>query len=164
MQGLGYKPRVGRDVDGIELAQVSLDLPHRQAPGIQGDDLVVEAIQAGLALGHDLRFKGAITIARHLDLDRSVLGQDRLGRGPIAVVARPAAGRIALLVAEMVRQFGAQRSLEQRLLELLEQAVLTQQVFRLLVARQKLVKMFWLDWHRESPSSGYPRIALTQSS
>jgi hypothetical protein len=37
--------------------------------------------------------------------------------------ARPAAGRITLLVAEMVRQLGAQRPLEQRLLELLEQAV-----------------------------------------
>ena len=60
-------------------------------------------------------------------------------------------GRIALLVTEMVRQFGAQRPLEQRLLELLEQAVLAQQVFRLLVAGQKLVKMFGLDRHRESP-------------
>ena len=64
----------------------------------------------------------------------------------------------------MVRQLGAQRPLEQRLLELLEQAVLAQQVFRLLVAGQKLVKMFWLDRHRESPSSGYPRIARTQYS
>jgi hypothetical protein len=105
---------------------VTLDLPHRHAAGIQGDDLVIEAIQAGLALGHDLRLEAAVAIARHIDLDRSILGQHRLGRGSVAVVARPAAGRIALLVAEMVRQLGAQRPLEQRLLELLEQAVLTQ--------------------------------------
>jgi hypothetical protein len=130
---------------------------------MQGDDLVVEAIQTGLALRHDLRLEGPVAIARNVDLDRSVLGQHRLGRGSVAVVARPAAGRIAFLVTKMVRQLGAQRPLEQRLLELLEQAVLTQQVFRLLVAGQKLVKMFWHDWHRKSPPSGYPRIALTQS-
>jgi hypothetical protein len=75
-----------------------------------------------------------------------------------------AASRIALLVAEMVRQLGTQGSLEQGLLELLEQPFLAQQVFWLLVAGQKLVKMFRLDCHRESPSSGYPRIAPTQSS
>jgi hypothetical protein len=48
----------------------------------------------------------------------------------------------------MVCQLGAQRPLEQRLLQLLEQAFLAQQVLRLLVAGQKLVKMFWLDRHR----------------
>jgi hypothetical protein len=66
--------------------------------------------QAGLALGHDLRLEAAVAIARHIDLDRSVLDQHRLSRGPVAVVARPAAGRITL-VAEMVRQLSAQRPL-----------------------------------------------------
>src|SRR5262245_64724444 len=78
--------------------------------------------------------------------------------------AAATACRIALLVAEMVRQLGSQGSLEQGFLELLEQPFLAQQVFRLLVAGQKLVKMFRLDYHRESPSSGYPRIAPTQYS
>jgi hypothetical protein len=143
---------------------VALDLPHRQAAGIERDDLVVETVQAGLALGHDLRLEAAVAIARHVDLDRTVLGQHRLAIGAIAVVAAAAARRIALLVAEMVRQLGTQGALEQGLLELLEQPFLAQQVFRLLVAGQKLVKMFRLDCHRESPSSGYPRIAPTQSS
>src|SRR5262245_47481382 len=84
--------------------------------------------------------------------------------GAIAVVAAAAASRIALLVAEMVRQLGTQGSLEQSLLELLEQPFLAQQVFWLLVAGQKLVTMFRLDCHREYPASGYPRIAPTQSS
>jgi len=127
---------------------VALDLPDRHTSGVQRDDLVVETIQARLALGHDLRLEAAVAITRHLDLDRPVLGQHRLGGGPVAVVARPPAGGIALLVAEMVRQLGAQRTLEQRLLELLEKAILAQKVLRLLVAGQKLVKMFWLDWHR----------------
>ena len=156
--------QVGRDVDGIEFAQVALDLANRHTAGVQRDDLVVEAVEAGLALGHDLRLEGAVAIARHVDIDRSVLGQHRLGIAAVAVVAGPPAGGIALLVAEMMRQLGTERPLEQRLLELLEQAVFAQQVFRLLIAGQKLVKMFWLDRHRGSPSSGYPRTALTQSS
>jgi hypothetical protein len=47
-----------------------------------------------------------------------------------------------------MRQLRTQRTLQQRLLELLEQAVLAQKVLRLLLAGQKLVKMFWLDRHR----------------
>src|ERR1700694_4921992 len=74
-----------------------------------------------------------------------------LGDVPLRVLAGSAAGGIALFVTEMVRQLGAQRPLEQRLLELLEQAVLAQQVLRLLVAGQELVKMFWLHWHRVVP-------------
>jgi hypothetical protein len=39
--------------------------------GIQRDDLVVEAVETGLALGHDLRLEAAVAIARYLDIDRS---------------------------------------------------------------------------------------------
>ena len=48
----------------------------------------------------------------------------------------------------MMCQLGAQLAFEQRLLQLLEKAVLAQQVFRLFVTGQQLVKMFWLDRHR----------------
>jgi hypothetical protein len=41
--------QVGRDVDGIELAQMALDLAYRHAVGIHRDDLVVEGIEPGLA-------------------------------------------------------------------------------------------------------------------
>ena len=130
---------------------MALDLTDRHSPGVERDDFVVEAIQARLAFGHDLRLEAAVAVARHLDLDRPILGQHRLGVGPVAVVAGPSAGGIALLITKMVRQLGAQRPLEQRLLQLLEQAFLAQQVLRLLVAGQKLVKMFWLDRHRVVP-------------
>ena len=66
-----------------------------------------EAIQARLALGHDLRLEAAVAIAQHLDLDRPIPGQHRLAIGSITVVAGPPAVGIALLIAEMVRQLGA---------------------------------------------------------
>ena len=44
----------------------------------------------------------------------------------------------------MVPQLGAQRTLKQRLSELLEEPILTQQVLRLFVAGQKFVRMFCL--------------------
>ena len=71
---------------------MALDLAHRHAAGVQRDDLVVEAVEAGLALGHDLRLEGAVAIARHVDLDRAVLGQHRLGMLPLRLlpVPRPA--------------------------------------------------------------------------
>ena len=68
---------------------MTLDLPHRHAAGIQGDDLVVEAIQASLALGHDLRLEAAVAIARHIDLDGSVLGQHRLAEVPLRLLLVP---------------------------------------------------------------------------
>ena len=88
--------QVGRDVDGIEFAQVALDLADRHAPGVQRDDLVVEAVQAALALGHDLRFEAAVAITRHVDLHHAVLGQHRLGIAAVAVVAGPPADGITL--------------------------------------------------------------------
>jgi len=75
-------------------------------------------------------------------------------------VAAP--GRIALLIAEMMCQLGAKRTLKQRFLQLLEQAILADKVLRLFVAGQQFVQMFGFDRHRESSSSGYPRIAHTQ--
>jgi hypothetical protein len=57
---------------------VTLDLADRHAAGIQAQDLVVEAVEPGLALGDELRFETAGAVARHRNLDLAVLGQDRL--------------------------------------------------------------------------------------
>jgi hypothetical protein len=45
---------------------VALDLAHRHAPGVHRDDLVVEAVEPGFPLGHDLRLEGAVAVARHV--------------------------------------------------------------------------------------------------
>ena len=89
-------------------------------PRVERQDTVVEAVEAVLALGHEHRLEGAVAIARHPQIDRAVRGQHRLVRMPVAVVGRAAAGRVALLVAQLLGQFGAERALQKRFLQLLE--------------------------------------------
>ena len=93
--------QVGRDVGRVEFGQMPLDLANRHAAGIQAQDLVVEAVEPGLALGDELRLEAADAVARHRNLDLAVLGQDRLAAEAVAAVAAAAARRVALLVAQM---------------------------------------------------------------
>jgi DNA-binding CsgD family transcriptional regulator len=60
------------DVDAVQLAQVALDLPRRQPAGIQREDLIVEAIEAALVLGHDPRLETGVPIPGQLDLSQYV--------------------------------------------------------------------------------------------
>jgi hypothetical protein len=60
-----------------------------------------------------VRVAHSIAGRARMHLDRPVLGQHRLGVGPVAVVAGPSASGIALLTTKMVCQLGAQRPLEQ---------------------------------------------------
>lgn len=116
---------------------MALDLAHRHAAGVQGDDLVVEAGPAGLVLGDQLGFEGALAVAPHLDGQFAELALERL---PALAVASVAAGvdlRFVSVVAEVLGQFGVQRLFYQQLGQLLEQAVLADQVFRFLVISQQ---------------------------
>ena len=92
--------------------------------------------------GDQLRLEAAGAIARNRDIDLAILGQDRLRAGAVAAVAAAAAGRIALLVAEMLGQLGPKRTLDQRLLQLLEQPVLSGQIFGLLIVSKQLIQKF----------------------
>jgi hypothetical protein len=42
-------------------------------PDPEGDDLLIEPVDPGLALGNQTRVEAAIPVARHLDLERAVL-------------------------------------------------------------------------------------------
>ena len=68
-------------------------------------------------LGDEQRLEAAVAVARHLDAQRPVLGQHRLAAGAVAVVGRLLGLGRAGRVAQVVRQLGAQRTLDQRLLE-----------------------------------------------
>jgi site-specific DNA recombinase len=50
--GIGHgADEVGRDLDPIEIAQVTLDLPHAHPTSVHRDDLAIEAREAALVLG-----------------------------------------------------------------------------------------------------------------
>ena len=73
---------------------MALDLAHRHAAGVEAQNLVVEAIEPGLALGDQLRLEAAGPVAGHGYVDLAVLGQDRLRAGPVTAIAAAAAGRV----------------------------------------------------------------------
>jgi hypothetical protein len=86
------------DVDAVDLAQLPLDLPRRHPAGVEGEDLLVEAVERAGVLGHDPRLEARVPIARQLDRDRPVDRPQRLRRETVAPV------RLTL------RRLGARRS------------------------------------------------------
>jgi hypothetical protein len=102
---------------------VGLDLAGGQARGDQGDDQVVHAGQASLALADELGLEAAGTVPRHGELDGAGLGQHGLGAGAVAGVAAVAAGGVAVLVAQVVGQLALEGVLEHELCDALQQPV-----------------------------------------
>jgi hypothetical protein len=99
---------------------MALDLTHRHAAGIEAENLLVKAVEPGLALGDQQRLEAAGPIARDRDVDLAIIGQDSLRAGAVAAVAAATAGRVPLLVAKVLAQLRPKRSLDERLLQLLE--------------------------------------------
>jgi hypothetical protein len=112
---------------------MALNLTHRHAARVEAQNLVVEAVEPRLAFGDQQWLEAAGPVARDGNIDLAILGQNRLRARAVAVVAAAAARRIALLVAKMLTQLRAKRTLDQRLLQLLEKPVRTRQVLRLLI-------------------------------
>ena len=99
-----------------------LDVAGREPAAVQREDLVVEPLEAALALSDDLRFEAPVAIPRSVDRHLSLLGNQRLRRRPVTRVA-PATGRLVMgLVAEMVGQLDLHRPLHQPLSQLGQQA------------------------------------------
>src|ERR1017187_5974386 len=136
---------------------MSLDLPDRQTPRIHRHDLLVEARKAALILGDQLRIEGSFPVARDRNLKLRRIGQDLLAGGAVAVIAVIAALLLGFL-PQMVVHLGVQHPFRERLLQLVEQAILAKYVLAL-GASQELVHNFLLDRHSRllSPSSLWPR-------
>jgi len=73
-----------------------------------------------LSLGDQLRLEAAGAVARNDNLDLAILSQDRLRARPVAAVAAATAGRVALLITQVLGQLGSKRSFNQSFLELPE--------------------------------------------
>ena len=101
--------------------QLRLDLAHAQAAGVHRQDLVVQARQAGLALGHQPRRKARVTVTRRADRDVAEIGRERLRGRPVADVGRAAGRRLARPVAQVLAQLAAQRGLDHPARELRDQ-------------------------------------------
>jgi hypothetical protein len=115
------RDQVAADLDAVDLSQVRLDVPGREPPAVEREDLLVEALEPPLTLAHDLRLARARPIPRRVDPDRAVLGDQRLRRAAIARVAGPARRLLMQLIAAVIGQLDLHRPLHQPLGQLREQ-------------------------------------------
>ncbi len=95
---------------------MSGDLARTHAAGVHRDDLLVEAGKAALVFADQLRIEAALPVARNGKLERSGVGQNRLLAVAVARIA-------ALVTLQVMIQLRLQRTIGQRLLQLVDQAV-----------------------------------------
>jgi hypothetical protein len=137
--------QVRAHLDAVQLLQVALDLAHRHPACVQRQHLLVETLEPSHALRYQLRLERAGPIARHLDRQLAVLGDQRLGRRAVAVVALALGLVLALRIAQVMRQLSTQRPLHQRLLQRLQEPVRPEQILRSAHALQQLVQHLLRD-------------------
>ena len=94
---------------------MSGDLARTHAAGVHRDDLLVEAGKAALVFADQLRIEAALPVARNGKLERSGVGQNRLLAVAVARIA-------ALITLQVMIQLGLQRTIGERLLQLVDQA------------------------------------------
>src|SRR5689334_8811670 len=129
---------------------MSGDLARAHAPRVHRDDLVVEAREAGLPFGYDLRFKRPIAIPRRLERQLAEIAFQGLGGLAVTRVAAVVAGLVVFRIPEMIGHLGLHGPLQQRFCELLQQPVFANDVFWLLIIRQQFVNEVEVDGHRVS--------------
>jgi len=136
------RDQAGRDFHAVDFFQMALDLAHRHATGIQRENLLVEARPAGLVFGDDLRLEGAVAIAWNFNRQLAKVALQRLFALAVAGVAGRIGDGLMFVVTEVFGHFGFEGFLDQQLGQLLEQAVLADQVFGFLVVAEQLGNEF----------------------
>lgn len=92
------------------------DLTGAHAARIHWHNLVVEAREAALVLGDQLRIERRLPVAGDLQLDPAGVGRHRLAAVAFAAVA-------GVVTGEVMVHLSVQRPLGQRLLQIVEQAI-----------------------------------------
>src|SRR3712207_6474876 len=116
--------------------------------------LAVEAGEAALVLGDELRVEGRQPVARNLQIQLAGAGEHGFAAIAVAAVGAP----VRLAAIEMVVELGIQRPLGERLLEPVQQAALGQGRSGIRPA-QELVQHLIRDrglfasWHTMAPSA-----------
>jgi hypothetical protein len=98
-----------------------------------------------LVLRDDPRLEAAVAIARRFQIQLAELAFQFLPAAAISRIAAVVARRVVLLVADVLCQFGVERTLQQRLRQLLEKAVLACDLFGILITLQQRVDQLWVD-------------------
>ena len=147
------RDQIGRNFEPIDLKQMTLDLPHRHPARIHGYDLVVEAGKSPLVASDQLRIESSFTVTRNTKIELRRLGDHALLRIAVPMVLL-ALGRLAI---KMIVDLSVQHTLRQSLLQLVEQAILIENLLRI-AAIQKLIQSVFLDRHNRPPSASlWPR-------
>jgi hypothetical protein len=115
---------------------VALDLAHRHAPGVQGQDLVVIARPARLVLGHDLRLKAGMSVTGDINGQLAKVAFEGLFAFAVTGIASGISHAGILGVPQVLGHLRFQSALDEALGQLLEQAVLADEVFRFFIASQ----------------------------
>ncbi len=123
-----------------------LDLPHGHAARIHRDDLVVEIGKAALIFGDQLRIERPGPVARNRQRHFRRAGQHRLFRMAIAAID----AALRPLALKVLFELRVQNALRQRFLQIVEQAVLGENLIRI-ATRQSLVHE-----NSDSPAHGAP--------
>lgn len=100
----------------------------RQTSRGQRQHHLVHARQSPLPLHDDLRLEAAAAVAGHVDLDRPDVGQHSLGAASVAGVPATRAGRVVLLISEVVGDLALQGGFQHALGQLLQQSALAGQL------------------------------------
>src|SRR5581483_7814226 len=124
---------------------VRLNLCACQAAGVEREDLLVKAVEAGLPLFDQLRLELAVAVTRHLDVEPAALAAEGLGIRAVAGGAGGAPFGGVLLVTEVMSQFTLQCAFEDGFGELLEQAVMAEEQFRSGSVFEQFVNQFGSD-------------------
>src|ERR1019366_5055720 len=119
-------------------------------PRVHRNDLVVETVKARLPFAHNRGLKGSVAVSRRLQFHLAEIPSQLLLAGPVSRVPAVVARRIMLLVPDVLGQLRIHRSLQKSFGELLQQAVLSDNIFWLLVARQQFINQLWIYRHRLS--------------
>jgi hypothetical protein len=99
---------------------MALTLPRREATRIQAQHCVVEALQAALALFHQLGLEAAVAVSGHDEVERPTHRLHRLVSRTVASVAIRCAVAHVRGIAEVGRQLRVQRSFHKPLRQVLQ--------------------------------------------
>ncbi len=127
---------------------MGLNVAGGHAPGVEGNDLVIETGEAALTFGEDDRFEGGVPVAGNGHIKVAELALDALFVAAVAGIGGLLLGGRVFLVAEMIGHLGLHRPFKKLFGELLEQPVLPDEVFRILVILHQGVEQVFRDGHQ----------------